>query len=270
VPARRRGALFVTGLLPAAVLAADPLLLALAGSRAARPATELLVLAAFALGSSRKPGFVVRALPLLAVAWWVAERPALSVGVPRLLAAGLMWTVIGELVATGRLRAARRLVAVRSLSETDPLTAVGNRRALQHALDVLPVGGVVTVLDIDHFKIFNDRFGHVAGDVVLRDFARVLAGAVRSGDSVSRYGGEEFVLVVNDPADAADLFHRIRTAWEAETPPVTFSAGLAARRLMEAAADTLCRADAALYEAKAAGRDRFAGVVPELASPRLV
>jgi diguanylate cyclase (GGDEF)-like protein len=141
-------------------------------------------------------------------------------------------------------------------ASTDLLTGLPNRRMLDRALGRLSADDTVIMLDLDHFKQVNDTFGHAAGDVVLRAFGRVLGGTVRAGDTVGRYGGEEF-LVILPSAEGADAFlGRLREEWLAKRPfPVTFSAGIAA-----SAGDpdeTVNLADQALYQAKKAGRDRW-------------
>jgi diguanylate cyclase (GGDEF)-like protein len=144
-------------------------------------------------------------------------------------------------------------------SRTDPLTKLANRRVLISALDRLPLGGAIAFIDLDHFKELNDRDGHAAGDVVLQNFAEQLAALPRrEGDCAARYGGEEFALVVahGGLTGATALIRRLRSAWQSTSPPVTFSAGIAVRQAGESAAETLARADAALYSAKESGRDR--------------
>ncbi len=123
------------------------------------------------------------------------------------------------------------------------------------------------MIDLDHFKQVNDTWGHAAGDAVLREVGRVLRGLVRSGDSVGRYGGEELLMVLTatDIHTAAAVAERVRAAVAALAlpgqPGVTTSVGGATARPNEDATALLIRADAALYAAKAAGRDqvRMAG-----------
>jgi diguanylate cyclase (GGDEF)-like protein len=123
------------------------------------------------------------------------------------------------------------------------------------------------MLDIDHFKRFNDRYGHQAGDRVLAQAGRAVSGAIRGIDAAGRYGGEEIVLLLVDvEADAAvAAVERVRAAvGEVRLPhaaePVTVSAGVALHDGAFDRADVaglIRRADAALYRSKAAGRDRM-------------
>jgi diguanylate cyclase (GGDEF)-like protein len=166
---------------------------------------------------------------------------------------------------------------------TDPLTGLLNRAAFEdRALSELARAGrtgrsiAVAMLDIDHFKSFNDRYGHPAGDAALAAVARAIARAVRGIDAAGRYGGEEFiVLLVEADAEAAlPALERIRAAVAALGPPrisrkITLSAGVAMHQgLFEKAslASLVARADTALYAAKRAGRDRVA--VEEAAPPK--
>ncbi|MGE8655868.1 MAG: diguanylate cyclase [Achromobacter sp.] len=120
------------------------------------------------------------------------------------------------------------------------------------------------IADVDYFKRINDHFGHLAGDRVLTEIARILQGAVRSQDAVIRWGGEEFVIVLADCpiADAVELASRIRARVQAyrdgEIGSVTLSLGVAQFDPGETIEALIARADAALYDAKRAGRDRLA------------
>jgi diguanylate cyclase (GGDEF)-like protein len=126
-------------------------------------------------------------------------------------------------------------------------------------------------IDIDHFKSVNDRYGHPVGDDVLRGVAAILCACCRASDTPSRYGGDEFLIVLpdTDVARAAVVAERIRqrcSAFRCERVPelrLTVSVGAAEPDSEMREADAwIQKADAALYEAKASGRDRFVGVVP--------
>jgi len=141
-------------------------------------------------------------------------------------------------------------------ASTDVLTGLPNRRMLDRALGRLSAGDTVIVLDLDHFKRVNDSFGHAAGDEVLRVFGRVLRGAARARETVGRFGGEEFLVVLASPGGADAFLRRLRAGWLTERPfPVTFSAGIAAS--VGDPDETLSLADKALYQAKEAGRDQW-------------
>ena len=153
----------------------------------------------------------------------------------------------------------------------DPLTGLGNRSGLEAALAretglVRRHGGALSVLmvDLDRFKRINDRFGHLAGDRVLRAVARCIAGCARRSDLVFRYGGEEFCVVLSrtGPEGAWRLARRVREAVGALRLPtgsgtlrVSVSLGVASRSPGEGPADVIEKADVALYRAKRAGGD---------------
>lgn len=158
-----------------------------------------------------------------------------------------------------------------SEARTDPLTGLANRRVFDNELaehlmsfrrQNIPLA--MLIIDIDHFKKFNDRYGHLAGDAVLRFIAGILRGAVRESDRVARLGGEEFAIVLpgSDAADASRAAERLREAvaravleYEGKKLRVTISCGGAAAQAGEEAQGIVKRADQALYASKAAGRD---------------
>lgn len=156
----------------------------------------------------------------------------------------------------------------------DTVTGIGNRRALDEAMLKLAGSRLAAVLlDLDHFKSFNDRNGHLAGDEALSRVGGILRRAVRREDLVFRYGGEEFLLLVpgGDPKSAASLAERVRQAVQ-EDPQVgpwglTVSVGVAVADRFSASnpLGLLRRADAALYQAKRTGRNRV--VVDDPGSP---
>ena len=154
----------------------------------------------------------------------------------------------------------------------DPLTGAGNRAGLDAALpreaELARRHGTplsVVMIDVDRFKAVNDRFGHLAGDVVLEGFAARIRSCVRSSDLLFRFAGDEFaVLASNTPLGGAVLLaERVRAA-VAERPfdtsagrvAITASLGAACLRRGESGAGLLARADDALYAAKAGGRNR--------------
>jgi diguanylate cyclase (GGDEF)-like protein len=160
--------------------------------------------------------------------------------------------------------------AVHALTLTDELTGLYNRRFFEQELRREAERSrrfgrslALVMIDVDHFKSYNDRFGHRAGDDALRGVAACLVGAaIRRVDAVTRYGGEEFaVLLAETEAEGARLVaERIREV-VAESQeflcPLTISAGVAALHGDSAEAEALVlRADQALYRAKREGRDR--------------
>jgi len=150
---------------------------------------------------------------------------------------------------------------------TDSLTGLKNRRAFDQILreDSSRMARTqsslaLILLDIDGFKAFNDEFGHVSGDEALQQLARVLQSQARAYDRVARYGGEEFAIVLPDTsmAEALGVAERIRQeVQDAHWPhrPVTVSLGVAAARASQDSLTLVARADKALYQAKATGRN---------------
>ncbi len=172
----------------------------------------------------------------------------------------------------------RELISAREALEFqashDALTGLLNRgavmQAMQEAIERAGQTGEplqIGLIDIDHFKQVNDTHGHLAGDAVLQEAARRIEGALRDGDLVGRYGGEEFLVLINgEPADAPAFCERLRGVI-AERPfecdqaalQVTVSGGFVPFKLHDtrSASALLAAADDLLYEAKSAGRDRI-------------
>lgn len=158
---------------------------------------------------------------------------------------------------------------LKHLSVTDELTGLTNRHGLDHAFHVELARAqryqrplTLILLDIDHFKAINDDLGHLMGDKVLTDFARLLQAAARQVDTVCRWGGEEFLIICHEtpPDQALDLaerlLHAVRQHAFACDRPVTASAGVACAADGDTVESLEARADAALYQAKTLGRDR--------------
>ncbi|MFN0314472.1 MAG: GGDEF domain-containing protein [Burkholderiales bacterium] len=157
----------------------------------------------------------------------------------------------------------------------DPLTGVKNRRGLEKVVEDLQalgssgmIGSSLMMIDIDHFKKINDSHGHLLGDKVIRSVAQLLVAAVKGRDTVSRWGGEEFVILLPGTplSGATALAGTIKTMVERGRirrmdssdyiGAVTVSVGVACHQPGESFDDLLQRADRALYAAKAAGRNR--------------
>ena len=160
-------------------------------------------------------------------------------------------------------------------SNTDALTGLANRRSLDEFLRSAQIAAMekgrplsVFLIDIDHFKKFNDTFGHQVGDQVLRLVAKVLQESVRNQDLAARYGGEELFAVLPgaDLSACAEVAERIRLRIAdarltrrntgQEISSVTVSIGVAQFRLAETAEALIERCDRALYQAKRSGRNR--------------
>jgi diguanylate cyclase (GGDEF)-like protein/PAS domain S-box-containing protein len=160
------------------------------------------------------------------------------------------------------------IAEVQMLARSDALTGLPNRRALDDQLPREMARSLraasplcLAIVDIDHFKSYNDTHGHLAGDAVLRDCASAWDSELRGADTILRFGGEEFLVVLPDcdPVDAADIVERLRAATPDEQ---TCSAGLALWQPGESVDELVGRADSALYRAKEAGRDRLVSAAP--------
>ncbi|MBI5585366.1 MAG: GGDEF domain-containing protein [Deltaproteobacteria bacterium] len=163
------------------------------------------------------------------------------------------------------------LTKIQEMAIRDDLTGLFNRRHLMNLLDYEKkrtdrVGRLfcLAMLDIDHFKRVNDTLGHQAGDQVLQVVARVIASSLRATDFCGRFGGEEFMLVLIETTGpgAEELAERLRGLVEATTFPdlspdlnITVSIGITVYQLNEDLSRTIFRADEALYQAKAVGRN---------------
>jgi len=190
-----------------------------------------------------------------------------------------------RLLAAPALHSTRRFEALNVRASTDALTTLPNRSVFEQRL--ASVGSYfaryarpfsLLVLDIDNFKQFNDRWGHEAGDAVLRHVAEILQRAVREVDLAARLGGEEFVVLLPETGlrDAVEVGERGRRSievqpleWGGQTLPVTASVGVAAcPDCCGDPGEVVAAADAALYRSKGAGRNRVTAATRREASAR--
>jgi len=180
-----------------------------------------------------------------------------------------------------RLEIARRILGVQAelvrlnrtlegLATTDSLTGLSNRRQFDAALGTafsfaqrqkIPLS--LLIIDVDHFKSYNDEFGHTAGDEILRTVAAILRDGMREHDTVARYGGEEFAVLMpaTNALDCRNPAERLRTAvadYHWPFRPVTVSIGAASTSTATPSVSALVEAaDQALYRSKRAGRNRL-------------
>ena len=201
--------------------------------------------------------------------WWRLS-PALTLAMASVATGGTVATMIVwvAFLLDRSERQRRTVLALREDAHTDGLTGLVNRRGFDETFAVLLAEAIpgttvaVLMLDLDHFKRFNDSFGHQAGDEVLRATGRLLRGEVRPRDLVARYGGEEFVIVLpdSDAERAERVAQRILVAFRQHAwplRPVTVSIGATIAAAGEAGEVVLHRADQALYCSKQQGRDRL-------------
>jgi len=183
----------------------------------------------------------------------------------------VMFYVVGAAFIVMLLAKERTVRIYKAAAATDSLTGILNRRGFFEAADAMmaryrPSGEPVSVIafDLDQFKSINDRFGHQVGDAVLTMFAEVARNTMRAGDVIGRVGGEEFVAILQGTsADAGVAAERVRAAFAAATLspdrpqiPATVSVGVACGAPFDTIETLVCRADSALYRAKANGRNR--------------
>jgi len=177
--------------------------------------------------------------------------------------------IIGAVICY--LRNACQFLAIEQAAHTDVLTGIANKRAMNDALqrssllaDRYGEQYSLILCDLDHFKAVNDNHGHVVGDHLLKTAARALEQSLRTSDSVYRFGGEEFAILLphTDEKNARDVADRVRTAIAGirvdcgdSGVSVTASCGVAMYLEGETPEQWLARADEALYRAKAQGRN---------------
>lgn len=195
----------------------------------------------------------------------------------RLLSSMTVMSFMGAMLEHSRSKAQKSLIRLanrlRHASRTDELTELPNRRALHETLQDLSVCAertqsdfVVLLCDIDHFKEVNDQFGHVVGDAALQHLAQTLSSVIRKSDTLARWGGEEFMLVLPDTdlVCGINMAERIRTSSEEHplvtetgvTVPITLSCGLANWQECRDLDQLFSLADDRLYHAKSTGRNQ--------------
>lgn len=246
------------------------------------PLCVILLLSAMAALYFYPSGLLAFVLPL----WLVLPVASMVLNQGINLRFAVVWAVFSLILLLGRFillrwfnEAWRRnqqnqllIARLDTLAHQDPLTDTANRRAMENVLENAVNQGqsfTVIMLDVDYFKLYNDHYGHQAGDACLTRVAQVLKRSVRTPDDVvSRYGGEEFVVILFDCSQemAEQVAQRIQEALRAEAIPhekskvsacVTVSMGIASRQKGLSASQVIAQADAALYRAKDGGRDRW-------------
>ncbi|MBL0729305.1 GGDEF domain-containing protein [Piscinibacter sp. HJYY11] len=220
----------------------------------------------------------------LGLDWMSHHRAPLAVLTPGALDGVRAFNIVATLVllahlANYYLRAVMRAeMRLHDLATTDPLTGLANRR---RALDVAGLhlarrrsdGAPMSVIlgDVDHFKSVNDWHGHEVGDQVLIAVAKAMQSATRDGDTVCRWGGEEFLIVLpdTDAAEALRVAERVRHAVQHthlaqadQALSVTITLGVSTLQALEPLSAGIARADAAMYRGKIAGRNRCEGDAP--------
>jgi diguanylate cyclase (GGDEF)-like protein len=222
-----------------------------------------------AAAAPRPPGIPLMSMLLLALLMAPAVLVAqMSHGAFRHGAAIATGSTVMSVLVVTRLTVLVRFVGrqteqVRELARRDELTGLANRRAwtdeLPRVLEQARQSGrpvSVCMVDLDHFKTFNDTRGHQAGDRLLKEAAAAWLGRLRDSDILARYGGEEFIVLLpsSDVPEACAIMERLRLVTPAGQ---TFSCGIASWNEDETSEELIARADAALYEAKNTGRDRI-------------
>jgi len=171
------------------------------------------------------------------------------------------------------------LLKLEFLAITDPLTELFNRRHFETAIENEFVRTLryqsptsCIMIDIDHFKRINDQYGHRAGDMVLKEIARLIKCCIREIDTAARWGGEEFSILLPQTSQDAAVNVAQRTlnsishyTFSSFTEKLTISIGIATvpEKTIDTAEKLIHAADLALYKAKANGRDRFECFIPE-------
>ncbi len=236
----------------------------------------LLMTSAQFLVPNRFTFSVAAALSLVAIGIASLEARTEAIPVATWLAFVVYYFLMALLSSIAALRTCRakrreysKTLELERISKTDQLTGLGNRRYLADRLAEAHARSsrygetyALILVDLDRFKTLNDNYGHEAGDEALKEASRRLAAVLRSEDSLSRWGGEEFIILLAYATVEAALesARRLRTVLGSTPMPlvgtVTASFGVTLLRPGESTDDAIVRADVALYRAKDAGRDR--------------
>lgn len=208
----------------------------------------------------------------------------------RFLATFSFVAVFAYILDDARRTAKKELIDMAVLYEyaarTDELTSLSNRRDMNECLSKEFYRHQrsnsyfsIILIDVDHFKKVNDNYGHDAGDAVLKEFSTLLKALSRQIDIVSRWGGEEFLMLLPDTSliQALTLAERLRSSvaqhtfkYKSETIPITISAGVCAVNQHENINQILKQADINLYEAKVKGRNRIEPAVKQISKPAAI
>jgi diguanylate cyclase (GGDEF)-like protein len=220
------------------------------------------------IGQWHPPGTALRFTPVAVLAYFLPftagapNHDGQAASAVMVLAASVMVAeVVARQSATARAALQKQADVLELLgiaNRTDDLTGLGNRRLGNQLLEDLAEGDAVIVLDVDRFKSVNDTRGHIEGDRLLQDLGAFLRLKVRDSEYIARMGGEEFMVVIKrTDADVAYVIaERLVRGWRRTGPLTTISAGIAMHVAGQRTSTTYAGADAALYRAKDAGRDR--------------
>ena len=238
---------------------------------------RLLARTSVVLGATCAAAHAVLGLPVQ----WTTPTSVILACIPLLVAYPL---AISGVTHSLRSRVARQNKRLAELGRTDDLTGLGNRRQCFEVVETELARfrragrpAALLMIDIDNFKAINDRYGHMVGDDVLCGMAAILRETCRAADTTARHGGDEFLIVLpeTNAAEVAALAERIRRRLRTfvfeRAPALRCTASLGAAEAegeMVDASDWIQKADAALYQAKAAGRDCFVGAPPLAGSIR--
>ncbi|MCP5009557.1 MAG: GGDEF domain-containing protein [Aestuariibacter sp.] len=224
---------------------------------------------------------LVLIVAIKSVMWMVDQRedviaiPLSSKNSPTLMWVYILLIIFINVTAVGT-TVSRLIIRMKHLAEHDQLTGLLNRRAFEVKLydyfalyQRYNMPFSIVMLDIDHFKKINDRYGHASGDEAIVNTARIFKSSVRQTDIVARFGGEEFIILLpgQNATDALEVANKIghairTTAWREDTPPLTVSAGCADVTMVNSQDKLLTLADDALYQAKRNGRDQCVIATP--------